>query len=277
MPVKFVQLIMDCVTTVSYSLLLNEGLTAKFQAKKGLIQGDPMSPYLFVLVMEADKISISLLLKRFTHFSEVSGLKANMEKSALYIFGVPKEFKEMILEEMQFTLGELPFKYLGVPLSSKKLSIQQWMPLVEKINVRINCWTAKFLSYSGRLQLLKRRSEPSRKALIAWDTICMPMSACGFNVLDIYSWNKAALCKLLWAITTKNDTLWIHNFYIKDRSVGTMSTPKHACWLVRKIFDARDWYSQKSPTDDLNSYCKQEKFSIKKLYIATRPQYQNSP
>nr|XP_016482889.1 PREDICTED: uncharacterized protein LOC107803640 [Nicotiana tabacum] len=38
MPVKFVQLVMECVTTVSYSLLINGGLAIKFQAKKGLRQ-----------------------------------------------------------------------------------------------------------------------------------------------------------------------------------------------------------------------------------------------
>nr|XP_016488098.1 PREDICTED: uncharacterized protein LOC107808123 [Nicotiana tabacum] len=229
-------------------------------------------PFLRMILLEfgiADKISISLLLERFTHFCEVSGLKDNMKKSALYIDGVPREFKEMILQEMKFTLGELPFKYLGVPLSSKKLSIQKWMPLIEKITARHNCWIAKFLSYSGRFQLIKSvtgSSQPSMRALIAWDTICMPMPAGELNVLDIYSWNKASICKLLWAITTNKDTLWIqwiHSFYIKDQNVMALDTPKQACWLIRKIFDTRDWFILKRPIDDLTKYYKQEKFSSK--------------
>lgn len=108
----------------------------------------------------------------------------------------------------------------------------------------------------------------------------MSISTGELNILDIYCWNKVALFKLLWAITTKNDTLWIqwiHSFYVKNRSAENMSSPKQACWIIRNIFDARDWFSQNNPTNDLNSYCKKEKFSIKKLYIASKPQYQKCP
>lgn len=51
-PHKMVTLIMECVTIVSYSMLINDGITTRSPAKKGLRQGDPMVPYLFVLVME---------------------------------------------------------------------------------------------------------------------------------------------------------------------------------------------------------------------------------
>nr|XP_009786560.1 PREDICTED: uncharacterized protein LOC104234656 [Nicotiana sylvestris] len=216
-----------------------------------------------IMCCRADRVSIQLLLKAFHHFSGVSRLHANMEKSSFYVAGVTDEFKNLILSEMQFTLGEFPFKYLGVTLSTKKLSIAQCMPLVERITTRIKCWTTKFLSYSGRLQLIRSvlfemqtywaqifllpkkiihmvtttcrtflwtsSTDISKRSLVSWEKLCMPGSARGLGILDFYSWNKAALCKILWAISTNKDILWvkwIHNFYVKSRNISTMATPK---------------------------------------------------
>ena len=45
-PYKFVNWVMACLTTASYTFNVNGDLTRPFVAKKGLKQGDPISPYL---------------------------------------------------------------------------------------------------------------------------------------------------------------------------------------------------------------------------------------
>lgn len=51
-PYQFVHWIMTCLNTVKYSISINGEITEPFAAKRGLIQGDPISPYLFVFYME---------------------------------------------------------------------------------------------------------------------------------------------------------------------------------------------------------------------------------
>lgn len=49
-----------------------------------------------------------------------------------------------------------------------------------------------------------------------------------------------------------------------------MTTPKQACWIIRKIFDARTWYK-----DDVGPIGgrKKPEASIKNHYVTLRPQY----
>lgn len=50
--------------------------------------------------------------------------------------------------------GTFPFRYLGVPLSPQKWAYSD-CNLVEKIIARVKHWSARHLSYAGRLVLIQ--------------------------------------------------------------------------------------------------------------------------
>lgn len=88
-------------------------------------------------------------------FSHSLGLEVSVDKSCIYFAGVTEEEKSLLAELINMSIGHLPFKYLGVPLSSKKLNFTQCKPLVENITERAQGWMANIVSYDGRLQLIR--------------------------------------------------------------------------------------------------------------------------
>nr|XP_009762850.1 PREDICTED: uncharacterized protein LOC104214824 [Nicotiana sylvestris] len=190
-----------------------------------------------------DTQSITIMQETFKMFSNASGLQASAEKSSIYIAGVAQHIKEQLIECTGYDKGSIPFKYLGVPLSARKLNIHQYLALIEKITERVRCWSAMMLSYSGRVQLIKSvLIGIQTKELIAWDRICQPKATGGLNLINMKIWNKAALLKHLWALAMTKDTLWIkwaHIYYIKNRPIDEVNTPKIVAWVVRKIIEAK--------------------------------------
>ena len=68
---KWISWINWCISTASFSVLFNGSSMGFFRSSKGLRQGDPLSPYLFVIGMEA----LSDLLKRAIEGNFISGCK----------------------------------------------------------------------------------------------------------------------------------------------------------------------------------------------------------
>lgn len=62
----WIRLIMNCVKSVSYSMVVNGNVVGNIIPSRGIRQGDPISPYLFILYVEA----FSSLL----HHAHIKGL-----------------------------------------------------------------------------------------------------------------------------------------------------------------------------------------------------------
>ncbi|KAL9224822.1 hypothetical protein vseg_000822 [Gypsophila vaccaria] len=263
-PTKFRELIMVCVTTTSYTLYLNGSHFGYFKGKRGLRQGDPLSPLLFTLCMKylsrihlnmrqrpgfryhplckkmqlthlcfvddlvmfsrGDQVSITLLLSAF---SSATGLTMNRTKSHIYFNGVPRDIISHILATSGMSAGQFPFRYLGVPISSKKLFILDCEVLIDKVVARIRSWGARKLSYAGRVVLIKSvlsslhsywatifvipagiikrinsicnahlwsgMEHHAKPANVSWDNVCHPIKAGGLGIVQAKLWNKAAV------------------------------------------------------------------------------------
>jgi hypothetical protein len=62
---------MTCVRTVTYSILINGQPHGRILPTRGIRQGDPLSPYLFILCAEG----LSTVLRRAEQEGSITGLQ----------------------------------------------------------------------------------------------------------------------------------------------------------------------------------------------------------
>ncbi|KAM3234287.1 hypothetical protein P3L10_019647 [Capsicum annuum] len=172
--------------------------------------------------------------------------------SSIYSVNINTQVLENLKELTGYTTGALPFKYLGVPISAKKLTSMDCEVLLDKMTSRIKTWGTRNLSYAGRVQLVNSvlmhihtywsfifllpknvlkgitavcrnfiwggAVHINKPPLVAWDVVCKAKKEGGLSIIDSIVWNEAAIAKYVWNVACKADNLWVKwvdHVYIK--------------------------------------------------------------
>lgn len=167
-----------CVCTASFSVGYNGTVQGYFKSKRGLRQGDPLSPYLFVVAMNC----LSTLLNN----AATEGR-----------FGYHQNCEDSKLTHLCF---------------ADDLLLHLWATADRNYG---NCWGNRSVSRNPPNQipwspsLWKGTLEGHHSARVAWDTIVHAKEEGGLGIRDLVSWNKATSIRLIWLLFFSSGSIWV--------------------------------------------------------------------
>lgn len=187
--------IQGCLVSSKGSVLVNGSPTSEFQFYKGLKQGDPLSPFRFLLIMESLHLSvqwvvdaglfkgisicsslklshlfyaddaifmgqwsetnINTIVKVLDCFHQASGLRINIHKIKIMGLSVSNDKVTQAAAKIGCASFKTPFWYLGTKVGGAMSRIKSWEEIVSKFKSRLSKWKMKTLSIGGRMTLIK--------------------------------------------------------------------------------------------------------------------------
>lgn len=186
-------------------------------------------------------------MKLLTHvlgiYADLSGLRINKDKSSFVPIAIPPRLVHRIQAILSSPPASLPIRYLGLPLTVKKPRKVDFQPMLQAIQSRLQGWTSKFLSYGGRITLVKavlsamplhymqafklpvgvtKHIDNMRRSflwkgndtckgincLVNWERVCALKLNGGLGIINLTCQNDALLAKWIWAIESGKQGLW---------------------------------------------------------------------
>ncbi|XP_072054910.1 uncharacterized protein [Arachis hypogaea] len=169
--------IRECITSTSISILINGSPTKPFKMKRGLRQRDPLSPFLFVLVVDV----LNKMIGEAVRNRRISPLLVGSDNIELWhlqfvdntiLFCPPEEDTvrnyQRLLRCFEIMSG-LSINFDKSNLIPVNCS-QEW-PVIDNVEEKLSLWKSKVLSKAGKLRRFfwgKEDGQPGM-ALVKWE------------------------------------------------------------------------------------------------------------
>ncbi|XP_074298000.1 uncharacterized protein LOC141628800 [Silene latifolia] len=270
LPTQFCNWITTMVTSLRFSLKINGSTEGYFMGKRGLsyhpkcVKLD-LTHLIFaddlLVFVRGDLPSVMAVKHCLDEFSSFSGLTSNTSKTNIYFTGVSSGVKVEILHATGFVEGSFPFKYLGTPLHSSRLTRDLFQPLLAKIK---GGWGPGL----GCTCL----------SLGSWTRVCSGRLQGGFDIREILSWNKTLLLKMFWSYNHNCTSIWMvwsSEYIFNHQSCWLMDADDCSSPIWKQILLIRDEFVAKVGSRDVAQWLFHEwheggKFPLQEVYTILR-------